>query len=329
VPLLRRAYELWAQTEKDAHSRLLHLTGGVFVGPRDGSLVAGSLRSAQTHELPHALLDADELRRRFPMFRPRKHEVGLYEEQAGVLLPERCIEAHLELAHAAGATLRHSDPVTHWWAHAQKAEIEVETESGRYTAARLVLTAGAWTDKLLKDLRLPLKPERIPIFWFKPVRDERQFELGRMPIWIWQDPEQGDFFTTPHVEWEGVKIGKHHSWQYVNPDTVNREVSAADEQPLRTFLESRVPDMAGSVAKSLVCMYTNTPDEHFVIDKHPEFANVVYACGFSGHGFKFSSVVGEILANLVTTGQTTPAADFLQASRFSDPKRPDAGRAAR
>jgi sarcosine oxidase len=318
VPLLRRAYELWEQTEIDANAKLLHLTGGLFIGPPDGDLVGGSLRSAQTYTLPHALLDASEIRRRFPMLKPREHEVGLYEDRAGVLLPERCVEAHLHLARAAGAELRHAEPVVRWSARADV--VEVETDRGRFSGARLILTAGAWTEKLLSELRLPLRPERIPIFWFEAARNAHRFDLGQMPIWIWHTRDAGSFFATPHVEWPGVKIGKHHSGQYVDPDTVVRDVSADDEAPLRSFLERCVPDLAGSVALARVCLYTNTPDEHFLIDRHPAWPNVVYACGFSGHGFKFASVVGEILADLAMTGQATPDADFLRAARLSDPK---------
>jgi sarcosine oxidase len=318
VPLLRRAWELWEQTATAANTQLLHLTGGLSIGTPDGNLVAGSLRSAQTHALPHALLDADEIRRRFPILHARGHEVGFFEERAGVLLPERCIKAQLDLAEAAGADLRHAEPVRRW--SATSGEVEVVTETGRFTGASLILTAGAWAGKLLSELGLPLRPERIPLFWFEPARNATQFDLGHMPIWIWHDRDAGDFFACPHVEWPGVKLGKHHSGQYVDPDTVDRVVSADDEKPLRSFLDRSVPDLAGSVAMSRVCMYTNTPDEHFLIDKHPDFPNVAYACGFSGHGFKFAAVVGEILADLATTGRATPNADFLGAARLSDPK---------
>lgn len=317
VPLLRRAYELWGQAAQESKTVLSHETGGLLIGLPDGDLVTGSVRSAKTHGLAYELLDADEIRRRFPMLRPRDHEVGMYEVPAGVLLPEVCIGAHLDLATAAGADLRHAEPITTWSADAD--EVRVETDMGSFSGARLILSAGAWSGELLRDLGLPLRPERIPLFWFEPVRDANQFDLGQMPIWIWHH-EAGAFFTVPHVAWPGVKIGKHHSLQYVDPDTVDREISAADEAPLRSFLERCVPDLAGHVALSRVCMYTNTPDEHFLIDTHPSFPNVVYACGFSGHGFKFASVVGEILADLATTGQATPDADFLRAARLSDPK---------
>jgi sarcosine oxidase len=318
VPLLKRAYQLWSELETEARTRLLHLTGGLFVGPADGDLVSGSKRSAEVHGLPHELLDAAEIRRRFPTFAPREHEIGLFEPQAGVLLAEACVEAHLSLAAQHGAELRHAEPLTSWAIRADEAQ--VETPRGRYSAAKLIVTAGAWTGKLLHDLELQLLPERIPLFWFEPVRSSDQFELGRLPIWIWQQPEFGDFFGTPHVTWPGTKVGKHHSQQYVDPDALDRQVSAADAAPVRGFLERCMPDLAGPIADSRVCLYTNTPDLHFVVDRHARYANVIYAGGFSGHGFKFATVIGEILADLTTDGRATPSANFLRAARLSDPK---------
>jgi sarcosine oxidase len=318
VPLLKRAYELWSELETEARMRLLHLTGGLFVGPVEGDLVSGSKRSAEVHGLPHELLDAAEIRRRFPAFAPREHEMGLFEPRAGVLLAEQCLEAHLSLAARHGAELHHAEPLTSWAVRANEAQ--VETPRGRYRAAKLVVTAGAWNGKLLHDVELQLVAERIPLFWFEPVRNSDQFELGRQPIWIWQQPEFGDFFGTPHVTWPGVKVGKHHSQQYVDPDAVDRQASAADEAPLRDFLERCMPDLAGPIADSRVCLYTNTPDLHFVVDRHARYPNVIYAGGFSGHGFKFATVIGEILADLTIDGRATPSADFLRAARLSDPK---------
>jgi sarcosine oxidase len=310
VPLLRRAWTLWEQLERDSATRLLHVTGGLFIGPPAGDLVSGSLRSARAHGLPHTLLDADEIRRRFPVFAPREGEQALFEERAGVLLPEKCLQAHLELAAAAGAVLRHSQPVRGWTARSD--EVCVDTDDGRYTAGALVVTAGAWAGKVLADAGLPLQAERIPLFWFVPCESPEQFAIDRGPVWIWQMPELGDFFGTPHLEWPGVKIGKHHSGQAVDADTVDRAISEADEAPIREFLETRMPALAGGVALAKVCLYTNTPDMHFIVDRHPEKPNVVYGAGFSGHGFKFATVIGEILADLATTGRATPDADFLR-----------------
>jgi sarcosine oxidase len=303
VPLLRRAYELWAQTQAEAQVELLRLTGGLYVGLPDSELVAGSLLSARTYGLAHELLSGDDIRRRFPALQPSENEVGLFEDQAGILFPERCIDAHLTLARAAGAELHHAEPVTEWWSDV--GGVSMQTPGGKYSAARLVVTAGARIGKLLPWLNGVVVAERIPLFWFEPRSD-----LGQLPVLIWHDAQLGDFYTVPHVDWPGVKLGKHHSADTCDPETVNRDITAADEQPLRAFLEAHIPALNGPVADARVCLYENSPDEHFIIDVNAD--GIVYAGGFSGHGFKFASVVGEILADLATTGRTTPAADFLR-----------------
>jgi sarcosine oxidase len=311
VPLLRRAWQLWEELERESATRLLHQTGGLFIGPPDGDLVAGSLRSAREHSLPHSLLQADEIRHRFPSFAVRDGEQGLFEERAGVLLAERCITTHLDLAARAGANLRHGEAVR-GWSVGKDGEALVQTERGRYLAGTVLVTAGAWAGHLLGSLGLPLQPERMPLFWFAPQRNPERFELGRLPVWIYQDPGFGEFFGTPHVEWPGVKAGKHHTGEFVDPNTVDRQVAARDEAPIRAFLERCMPDLAGEVRLGKICLYTDTPDGHFVVDRHPEWPNVVFAAGFSGHGFKFATVIGEILADLATTGQATADADFLR-----------------
>jgi sarcosine oxidase len=305
VPLLRRAYALWEATQAEVGRELLRLTGGLFIGQPHSPLVEGSLLSARTHGLAHEVLSGDDLRARFPALRPAEGEIGVFEECAGVLFPERCIEACLSLAAAEGAELRHSEPVREWQAHAD--EVEVRTERGTYTAGRLVLTLGAWTSKFLG---LPLRVERIPVVWLEP---RQPLEL---PIYIW-DTGQSVFYGVPHLDWPGAKVGRHHAGLVVDPDTLDRQATVADEEPIRAFVESRLPDLAGPTAKRLVCLYTNTPDEHFLIDRLDDA--VVFAAGFSGHGFKFASVVGEILADLALTGRATPDADFLRLARLSSP----------
>jgi sarcosine oxidase len=321
VPLLRRAYELWAATQAEVGRELLRLTGGLYVGRPEGPLVAGSLLSARAHALPHEVLSAEEIRARFPGIQPAGEEVGLFEERAGVLFPERCISAHLELAARYGAELHHARAVLEW--QAGDSDVEVHTADARYTAGRLVLTPGAWFSKLLRDLGLQLTVERIPVVWFEP---RRPIEL---PIYIWElnphpDPGASVFYGVPHLEWPGAKVGRHHQGQVCDPDTVDRQATEADEAPIRAFVEARIPHLAGPTASRRICLYTTTPDEHFIIDQHPGHANVVFAGGFSGHGFKFASVVGEILADLVTTGRATPDADFLRYARLMEQAVPEA-----
>jgi sarcosine oxidase len=317
VPLLRRAYALWEALQEAAGAELLRITGGLFVGRPDGSVVAGSLRSARRHELPHEVLDAAEIRRRYPALRPDPADVALYEGRAGTLFPERCIQASLRLARAAGAELRHGEPVRRW--RAASGSVEVQTDAGRYRAQRIVFTAGAWLGKLLSALRLPLQPERNTVFWLHPRESPELFEPPRFPVFIWDTGAMGAFYGLPHLERPGVKVARHHSGEACDPDTVNREATPSDEARVRQFVARAIPALDGPTAGSLVCLYTNTPDEHFVVDRHPELPSVVYAGGFSGHGFKFASVIGEVLADLATGAPANPAADFLRAARFRAP----------
>ncbi|HEX2035505.1 MAG TPA: N-methyl-L-tryptophan oxidase [Chloroflexota bacterium] len=314
VPLLLRAYSLWETLQQEAGTELLRLTGGLFVGRPQGHLVTGSLHSARLHQLPHEVIDAAEIRRRYPQCQVRDDQVAVFEPRAGILFPERCIEAHLRLAGAAGAELRYDEPMRAWSAAGDG--LEIRTDSGRYRAPRVVFTAGSWLGPLLADLRLPLQPERNVVFWLQPQRTPEQFEPDRFPIFIWETEDAGTFYGVPHLQRPGVKVARHHSGETCRPETVRREADAADELPVRRFVKQAMPALDGPVAGSVVCLYTNTPDEHFVIDRHPSVPGLFYAGGFSGHGFKFSSVVGEILADLVTEGQATADADFLRADRL-------------
>jgi sarcosine oxidase len=310
VPLLRRAYALWKQAEVESGADLLHITGGIFAGPADGDTVAGSLRSARAHGLSHSLLDAQQIRKLFPVFEPRDDDAALYEDAAGVLFPERCIATHLALAEKLGATLLHNTPVQSIGeAHGQ---VYVRVLNETHAAGSVVVTLGAWVGKLLADV--PVTPERIPLMWFAPTANHEQFELGRFPICIWESPDLGDYYLTPHVEIPGVKVGKHHSGDTCDPATVDRTTSPADERPLRAFLERHIPSLAGEVTTSRVCMYENSPDRHFLVERR---GGLVIGAGFSGHGFKFASVIGEILADLAISGHTTPDAAFLGFGRLA------------
>ena len=317
VPLLRRAYTLWEELQRAAGETLLTITGGLFAGRPESEPVAGALESARRHGLPHEVLDAGAVRRRFPPLRPAPEEIAVYEPRAGVLFPERCIAAHLRLAGAAGAALRYDEPVRDWTPLDGGAAVEVCTRSGgRYRAARVVVTAGAWLGRLLGDLRLPLRPERNVVLWLRPRERPEQFEPGRFPIFIWDRGASGVYYGLPHVGRPGVKVGRHHSGAWCDPDTVDHTVRPEDEVPVRAFLASAVPALDGTLEDGAVCLYTNTPDGHFVVDRHPRVPAVLFAGGTSGHGFKLASVLGEVLAELATTGRSTPAAAFLGAGRL-------------
>ncbi|MBV9326387.1 MAG: N-methyl-L-tryptophan oxidase [Chloroflexi bacterium] len=314
VPLLWRAYELWAELEQAAKVSLLTLSGGLMIGKPDSAVVAGALASAQQHGLEHALLPSAEVRQRYPALCLAEDDVALWEPRAGYLRPEQCIDAHLRLAVDAGAEVRYEEPVRGWDASASG--VEVRTSVGGYTAEHLVFTCGARMTSVLGNAIPPIRAERIPLFWLQPNAPEL-FAPDQLPIYLWEVEPGAHVYGFPHVEWPGVKVARHHSGDYCDPDHVDRTVNAEDERRLRSAIAERLPSLNGPVVSSLVCLYENSPDEHFLIDRLAENPNVVYAGGFSGHGFKFSSVVGEIVADLVTRGEATPHAAFLRADRLA------------
>jgi sarcosine oxidase len=302
VPLLLRAYELWRRLEVDSGQSLIHITGGLMIGRADGDLVARSAASAERFELQHEMLSAAEIRRRYPAFRIDDDWVALWEKDAGYLCPEACVEQQLQHAALAGAELHFDEPVMEWNA-LPGGGVAVRTTRGRYAADRLVITAGPWAPQILRELHLPLRVTRQVVYWFAPTGSIELFRRERMPIYI-REMEKGQpmlyGFPLTGVETEGVKVGLHGSNDFCSPETVDRTVSADEERVLRERLADAVPLLAGRLLHAETCLYTMTPDEHFVVDTHPEFAQVTLAAGFSGHGFKFASVLGEVVADLAT-----------------------------
>jgi len=309
VPLLQRAYELWAELQRQSGMELLHITGGLMIGVPETELVSGARASADAHRLEYELLDAAELRRRYPAFTPADDEMALWEPNAGFLRPERCMEAHVRLARESGAETRYTEPVRSW--QATDSGVQLTTDAGTYAADQVVFTCGARIAQLLGADIAPVRAERVPLFWMEASSPEL-FEVGRLPIYMWEARDQVLFYGFPHVAWPGVKVARHHSGDFVDPDRVDRTVNAEDERRLRSAIADRVPTLNGRALSSLICLYENSPDGHFLIDRVPEHANVIFGGGFSGHGFKFASVVGEILADLATKGEATPHADFLK-----------------
>ena len=309
VPLLQRAYQLWAELERESAAELLHITGGLMIGTPETELVSGARASADEHRLEYELLDAAELRRRYPAFTPADDEMALWEPHAGFLRPERCIETFIRLASEAGAETRYSEPVRSWRATSEG--VQITTYEGTYAADKVVFTCGARMAQVLGEDIAPVRAERVPLFWMEPLNPE-PFALGRLPIYMWESQGGALFYGFPHVDWPGVKVARHHSGDFVDPDRVDRTVNAEDERRLRSAIADRIPALNGRVVSSLICLYENSPDGHFLIDRVPAHPNVIFGGGFSGHGFKFASVVGEILADLVTKGQATPHADFLK-----------------
>lgn len=295
VPLVRRAYERWAEVEAESGRRLFARTGGLMVGREDGVVVAGARASAVEHGIPHDLLTAAEARRAFPRLRVPEGRVALLEHRAGILFPEACVEAHLALARAHGAETRFGEAVGEW--AADEDGVRVVTPAGTHRAGRLVLAAGPWMPELLGGLALPLVVERQTLHWYRPRAEPEAFGPARCPLALWEHAP-GRFFATFPDFGEGVKAQVHHEGAATTPREVAREATAADEAPVRELLRRFLPGAAGPLLASAVCLYTNTPDSHFVLDRHPASPRVVVASPCSGHGFKFASVVGEAVAAL-------------------------------
>jgi sarcosine oxidase len=318
VPLLFRAYELWEQLERETGQELMTLTGGLMIGRREGELVSGSVRSAKAHGLPYELLDAGEVKDRFPPFSLDSETVALYEEKAGFVRPEESVKAHLDRAVALGADLRFEEPVLSWEASGEG--VRVVTPRGSYEAERLVISPGAWAPQLLADLRVPLEVERQVMYWFEPTSGLEPFLPDRFPIFIWEPDDGNVFYGVPDQDGgRGVKASFYRAGGVpCSPETLDREVHDKEVEFIRSYLAEHVPDLAGRCVEAKACMYTNTPDLHFVISFHPDHPQVVIACGFSGHGYKFCSVVGEILTDLATEGSTDQPIDLFSPARLID-----------
>ena len=297
VPLVQRAYERWADLEQQTGARLFQQTGGLMLGYPDGALISGARLSAELHRLPHDLLDAAAVRRRFPAFRPEDDMVGVWEPRAGMLFPERCIAAALSVAQAAGATVHTGETLLGF--DATDAGVTVRTDAGHYEARTLVLSVGAWTRDVLADLALPLVVQRNLLFWFDPERAPAQFAPEAFPIFIADYTHEKAWYGFPDVG-TGLKLSRHHYGDHVHPDTVERTVAPEEVDSFREILARYMPDANGTLRAAQACLYTNAPDEHFLIGRHPGAPRVVVASPCSGHGFKFASVIGDVLADLAT-----------------------------
>ena len=316
VPLLRRSYELWRELEQGSRSRLLHMTGCIHVGAPGTAVFDGCLRSCREHNLEHEVLDSAEVMRRFGAYRIPAGTMAVLESEGGFLEPEKCIDSHAAGARAEGADLRPGEAVTDW--EAIPGGVRVHTAQGSYEAARLVLTAGSWNGKLATALAPLLQPERQVLAWLEVARPEL-FAEAAFPVFVMEVPE-GMFYGFPLFSGgpPGFKLGRfHHRHEAVDPDLLDRAgAGPADEDLLRSFAARYLPEGAGRALAMTVCMFTNTPDEHFLIDLHPDLPQVVVGAGFSGHGFKFCSVVGEILADLAIDGGTRHDITLFRAGRF-------------
>lgn len=311
VPLVRRSLELWSALAIESGRKLLCETGAIGIGPPDGELVRGALASCVAHGLPHERLDAAAMRARFPALAVRPDDVGIYEAGAGALFAEECVQAQIHGARAAGATILLEEGLLEW--AADGSGVRMATTRGAHLAGSLVLALGAWFADGVAGIRLPLAIERQTQHWFEAPPALR---AGHCPVVLWEFERERAFYLIPDVG-HGLKAALHHEGALAaTPADVVRTVAPEDVRRVRSLLDRFVPG-AGAERGHAVCLYSNTPDGHFVVDVHPGHANVVVASACSGHGFKFAPALAEAVADLV--GGQRPCADFapFRLARFS------------
>ena len=315
VPLVRRSYELWHEMEETAGEELMVTTGSIRAGAPDSPFFLNAQEACDLHSIPYEILTASEVNKRFPGYRFPEEISSVYQADGGFLLPERCIVTHVQAAERAGADVHTQETVLDWGVRGDG--VQVRTDRDTYTAGRLVVTAGPWAANLVPELAAYAVPERQVMGWFQPKRPEL-YAAEAFPV-FGVFTEEGRYYGFPSHAVPGFKIGRaHHLLQKVDPDAIDREVHPEDEDILRQAVNRYFPLAAGKLLDRKTCMYTNTPDGHFMIGTLDGQPQVSVAAGFSGHGFKFASVIGEIMADLAQNGATEHDINLFRLDRFKE-----------
>jgi sarcosine oxidase len=296
VPLVQRAYERWAELEAETGTTLLRVTGGLCYGPADSTLVLGARRSAEQHRIPHQSLSAKEIRTRFPVLTVRDDWIGVLEPRAGMLAPEAAIAAALDSAKGLGANVKTNEPVRRW--RQEGDGVVVTTERGTYRASHLIISTGMWVRALVEELARPLTVQRNILYWFEPAGDPALLGPARLPVFLGEIEPGVMWYGFPDTG-DGLKMALHQSGPTTTPEAVDRVVDDSEIAHFRSLLERFLPAANGVLRETKVCTYTNAPDHHFIIDRHPTADRVIVASPCSGHGFKFASALGEVLVDLV------------------------------
>lgn len=299
VPLVLRAVELWDELGTLSQEKIFHRIGSLDVALPNRPVFQGSLKSCATCGIEHEVLDEAELRRRFPALHPEEGMMGVHQPGSGFVLPEVAVCAHVNLALAAGAEIHGMERVIGW--ERKGGEYQIRTERDTYAAGQMVVTAGAWAGKILRDFGVPVEAERTVLGWFSPVERAEYFTAERLPVWIVDSQEAGHFYGFPTHGVPGFKLGRlrEHPVDIVDPDLLRREPDRVDEADMRSFLRQCFPDANGPVLSMQACFFENSPDRAPIIDELVADEGLFVVGGFSGHGFKYASVMGEIVADLV------------------------------
>lgn len=314
VPLLRRSYALWSNLEQAAGQSILLRTGGVYLSPHDGVVVPGCLQAAREHNLDYEILDAKSIRQRFPVFNIDDSYRAFYEAGAGVLRVDPAMTAHIDLSLRQGARIHGCEKVLRYHSGAQS--VEVVTDRQTYSAGHLVIAGGAWSQSFLEGIGRSLSVTRQTQFWLWP-KEPAAFESSRQPAWFVEYESGRGFYGFPLVPGQpGIKLASHVPGSLTTPETMDRVCSEGDWEQLRPKIRRFMPQADGDTLSRQTCLYTNSPDGHFMLGPLEDDARVCLAAGFSGHGFKFAPVIGECLAQLTLDGQSVHPIEFLSPRRF-------------
>jgi sarcosine oxidase len=316
IPLAKRALELWLDLEKRSGRKLFQRTGLLLFDSKGSERISATLQTAREFDLPCEYLEAAEVRERFPEFTPSDKEVSVYDPGAGTVFAENCVSANFDLATSSRAEFHFDEPVISWKVREDGSQIVVRTQKEEYSADKLILCAGSWLPSLIFDLNLNLTCERQVAFWFDPVGENQAFDHTRMPQFVWQLRDGPLFYGIPDFG-DGMKVARHHGGELTSPDRVRRQITPDDEDSVRGFLASHLPKLNGKVRSAVTCIYTNTPDYRFLIDFHPLYRNVMLVSPCSGGGFMFSSVVGELVADMVLSAQPRKELSMFSYKRLS------------
>lgn len=318
VPLLQRSYQLWKNLEENV--RLYHETGILYMGQPSSPVLNGTQQASDLYNIPLSNPDITGMKTEHPQFNIPSDWKLLWEPQAGYLNVNRSINAFYDQALNAGAKIHSNEKVLTWTAKSD--HIVVQTSQNTYRTEKLIFTSGSWTGGLLNTPFLPLKVTRQVLAWIE-VPDDGLYSHPQFPCWFLHDPDRGMYYGFPismtgdSNEPKGIKLGLHMPGTVTDPDKVDRSIRESDKEIIDYFLENYMPQLKNQPIQYKICMYTYTPDEHFILDYLPETGKkVMVAGGFSGHGFKFAPVIGEILADLYQEKSTGFDLGFLNLDRF-------------
>ena len=321
VPLLQRAYELWRKFEEVSKAKLFYKTGIVYAGKPDNENIKAILSSASLYDIPIKERPIKESRTQFPWLKIPGDFITIFEDDAGFITPEQTIDFFIRQAGRSGATILQNESVKEW--KYESGKIKVTTNRKTYSSDKLVITAGSWTSTLLPQLQSKLRVTEQLLAWVD-VPQQKKFSLGNFPCWFIEDPDLGTFYGFPVLPEDkfsgpsGFKLAHHAPGASTDPDKRSSSIPADFETKINYVLDQYIPEAKGKIVASKSCLYTYSPDSHFIIDHLPGYDNnVVIACGFSGHGFKFVPVIGEILSDLVMKNFTELPIGFLRLSRFA------------